>query len=312
MLGSWVNQMRGNQTISAVRSLVAGQPYETEFVYPSLACVLAASRISLGRDPAVEFKGNSQIYAEHSGLRHALAGDYGQMVRPRTSTEGRTWSHLTTLYQHAEIESCNQTINDLLFAQLADMPSLVLDQTARVVGELHDNVASHASGRGFSAAQFYRGKRPCLEIAIVDGGKGFLSNVSRVMPNIMTHGAAIEWCLKKGNTAWKPRKHREVDFGAWADPYAEADDRDGQRDHHMGWGLWLLTELVRVSHGTLWLWTGDAAYSLNSNGTSGCIQTPVSWAGVAIEITLYPDQAGRVDLNPLSDRLEILAEELGL
>ena len=84
------------------------------------------------------------------------------------------------------------------------MPRFVLDKTARVVGELHDNVASHASGRGFSAAQFYRQGRSRLEIAIADGGSGFLRNVRRVMPNITTHGAAIEWCLKKGNVSVRP------------------------------------------------------------------------------------------------------------
>ena len=107
--------MRGNQTIPAVSALYAGSPYETGFIFPSLACILAASRLSLGRDPSVEFTGDSRSYADHSGLRLALAGRYDEMVRPRSSTEGRTWSHLTTLYQHPEIESCNQTINDVLF-----------------------------------------------------------------------------------------------------------------------------------------------------------------------------------------------------
>jgi hypothetical protein len=120
--------MREIEILSAVSTVRSGQPYATDFVFPSLACVLAASRVSLGCDPVVEFTGDSRIYAEHSGLLNALAGRYDAMVRPRSSTEGRTWSHLTTLYQHAEIESCNQTINDVLFTQLAEMPPFVLDQ----------------------------------------------------------------------------------------------------------------------------------------------------------------------------------------
>ena len=307
--------MRNLQTIAAVSRILAGQPYKADFVFPSLACMLAASRVSLGRDPMVEFSDGSRTYAEHSGLLNALAGRYDAMVRPRSNTEGHTWSHLTTLYQHAEIESCNKTIIDVLFAQLAEMPHFVLDQTARVVGELHDNVASHAAGRGFSAAQFYqksRKNRSRLEIAIADGGHGFLRNVRRAVPEITTHGAAIEWCLKKGNTAWKQPRARTTNTDAWADPYAEADDRTGQRDHHMGWGLWLLTELVRVTRGSLWLWTGDAAYSLASDGTSSVVQTPITWSGVAIEITLYPDQAAGVVSDPSSARLEVLAKELGL
>ena len=36
----------------------------------------------------------------------------------------------------------------------------------------------------------------------------------------------------------------------------------------MGWGLWLLSELVRVTRGSLWLWSGNAAYGFDSDGTS--------------------------------------------
>lgn len=298
-----------SKLFATATAVLANQPCEADFVFPALACVLAASRLRTGRDPAVTFKDASNSYADHSGLRSALCGGYEEMVRPRT--EGQTWSRLTTLYRHAEIEGCNQAINDLIFHQMAGMPRSVLDKIAKVVGELHDNVASHASGRGFSAAQFYRKGRPRLEVAIADGGTGFLRNVHRVEPSITNHGAAIEWCLTKGNTAWRPPSQKAHLLDR-CDPYSDDHDRAGQRDHHMGLGLWSLTELVRATRGTLLVWTGDAAYSLFSDGATRLVQTPVGWSGVVIELVLYPDQAIQVDLDPSSPRLESLAKELGL
>lgn len=303
--------MADYQTIQAVRAISAGQELSVGFVNPLLACVLAASRIGLGRDPQISFRDESYRYAEHSGLLSALKGDYAGMIRPRSGYEGQTWSHLTTLYTHGEIEGCNQTINDLLFAQLGGMPKAVLDHTARVVGELHDNVASHASGRGFSAAQYYRLGRCRLELAIVDQGRGFLRNVRQTIPAECDDGAAIRWCLEKGNTTWRPRSH-SIDEQTWGDPYTEARDRGESENHHKGWGLALLTELVRATHGHLRIWSGNAVYHLAENGADHIVPAAHSWAGVAIGVTLFPDQAEKVDLNPLSSRLMNLAEELGL
>ncbi len=303
--------MADHHSIQAVRTIRAGQELTVGFVNPLLACVLAASRIGLGRDPLVTFRDDSSRYAEHSGLLSALKGDYAGMIRPRSGYEGQTWSHLTTLYTHGEIEGCNQTINDLLFTQLGGMPKAVLDHTARVVGELHDNVASHASGRGFSAAQYYQSGRSRLELAIVDHGRGFLRNVRQTMRAEMDDGAAIRWCLQKGNTTWRPRSHSPAEQ-TWGDPYMEALDRGESENHHKGWGLALLTELVRATHGRLRIWSGNGVYHLAENGADQIIPAEQVWDGVAIAVTLFPDQAEKVDLNPLSSRLTELAKELGL
>ena len=80
----------------------------------------------------------------------------------------------------------------------------------------------------------------------------------------------------------------------------------------MGWGLWLLSELVRVTRGSLWLWSGNAAYGFGSDGTSRVDHTPITWSGVAIEITLYPDQAAGFFSDSSSARLKALAKELSL
>ncbi len=307
--------MRNDTVIAAVRKSRAGQSLTPDFIFPSLSCVLAASRLHQGAAPLVSFSEKCQSYADQSGLIHALAGRYENMVRPRSITEGQTWSHVTTLYQDAEVEQCNQTINDLLFAQLGGVARFVVDQTARVVGELHDNVASHACGRGFSAAQFYRAgphSSARLEIAIADAGMGLLKNVSRAIPTIDTSAEAITWCLQKGNTTWRPPLPGLPDPTSWADPYAEEADRSGQHNHHMGWGLWLLTELIRRTGGSLWIWTGDASYTLNNTGVSRVVSRCLPWQGVVIEITLFPDRVHAVDTDPGLATLQRLAEELGL
>ena len=117
---------------------------------------------------------------------------------------------------------------------MAEVPAI-----ARIIGELHDNVASHSNGRGFSSAQFYpgyRGHPDCLEISEADAGWGFLRKVHRIIPDVRTDAEAITWCLKKGNTTWRASITPNDPYG-FPDPYAEPIGHSGQADHHMGWGL---------------------------------------------------------------------------
>jgi len=305
--------MNASEIYHAVQCITAGQQLGVNFIHPGLTCILAALHIKTGQTPQVQFSPGAQSYADNSGLLSALQGDYLALGRSRSASQDRTWSHLTTLYHHAEIESCNAVINDLLFAQLQALPDKIKSHIANIVGELHDNIASHSFGRGFSAAQYYRGGANAssrLEIAIVDAGRGFLHNVRQVETDITSHGEAIAWSLQKGHTAWRPPTPHPIN--PLDIPFGENPTQGGQQDHHMGWGLWLLTELVRGTRGQLWIWSGDAAYTLQPDGTESFTATPTTWSGVAIEITLYPDLASRVDLDPLSTRLEQLAEELGL
>lgn len=301
--------------IAFAQRALGGQTAEVRFLRPVISTILACSRLHLRRAPSVSFVAKDAAeYATHSGLSLALAGDYDAMVRPRGHYEGLTWSHLTTLYQHVEIEACNKTINDLLFAQLTALPPKVVDAIARIIGELHDNVASHSNGRGFSSAQFYPGHRghlDCLEVSVADVGWGFLRMVHRIIPDIQTDAEAIKWCLQKGNTTWRP-SISPGDLHEFPYPYAEPVGHSGQADHHMGWGLWLLSELVRTTHSTLWIWSGNASFTLSEDGSEKMETTPIKWPGVLIDLTVYPDKASLVDFAPMTAKLGKLAEELGL
>lgn len=292
-----------------------GEQIEVRFIQPVIATFLACARIARPQ-MHVNFRPDKpglDEYAERSGLSDALAGNFAALGSPRGGNQGVTWSALTTLWHHAEIEACNQTINDLLFAQLSGMPAGAMNSLARVVGELHDNIASHASGRGFSAAQFYpanHGHPPRLELSVADAGQGFLRNVKRVHPTIRDHADAIRWCLKKGNTA-ALQNDSPTPSTDWNDPYAETEGVSGQRDHHMGWGLWLLSELVRSTHGELWIWSGDASYTISHDGSEVISPAYLPWSGVVINLTFFPDSiSARTAAD--SAKIQALAEELGL
>lgn len=293
------------------------------FISPTVATFLASVRLSR-INAEIRIDPSRRGHAEQSGLNLALTRNYAQMSqasreemqRARSSENKPTRSRLTTLFHHAEIESCNVALNDLLFAQLEKLlPATTLSMVAKVVGELHDNVASHANGRGFSAAQFYRGGRgnpDRLELSIADGGWGFMRNVRSVLPLINSHEAAIRWCLEKGNTSKRNTENEsEIPFPSdFEDPYSEGGS--GQRDHHMGWGLWLLHELVLSTGGELWIWSGDCSFVIRSNGEEVVERTKSYWPGVIITLMFYPETARTLIERGPTDRLEFLAEELGL
>jgi hypothetical protein len=314
--------------IDTTRSLIAmwsraarNEPIDVRFITPMVATFLATARLSR---PSLDIRidPRRRHHAEQSGLNHALERRYEHMSRAaqsggsKASGDSRpTWSRLTTLFHHAEIESCNQAINDLLFAQMEkSLPATTISAVAQVVGELHDNVASHAHGRGFSAAQFYLGgggSPDRLELAVADGGRGFLRNVRAVLPELTSHAEAVRWCLQKGNTSSRgAAPTRDIPSADDRDdPYAETGSH--QRDHHMGWGLWLLHELARSTGGELWLWSGDCSFVLRSNGEEVVERTEYPWPGVLITLMFYPENADRIR-RASSERLESLAKELGL
>ena len=122
------------------------------------------------------------------------------------------------------------------------MFGVVADQLAKVVGELHDNVASHASGLGFSCAQAYNdagAKR--IEFALADRGRGMLRNVRELFPEVESHPEAIAWCLKRGNTTARnesdPWAQRLPD-DAMVSPFPGNTRPESREDHHIGEGLW--------------------------------------------------------------------------
>jgi hypothetical protein len=166
---------------------------------------------------------------------------------------------------------------------------------------------------GFSCAQVYK-EANCrrIEFAIADAGCGMLHNVRKVLPQINDHAEAIRWCAQRGNTTaggrdpWAQRLPEDAMFS----PYPTGTDTFTEDDHHVGEGLWKLSELIQSVGGSLWIASGDAQYR-HHNGETSTEPCRITWNGVAIEfeVRIAPGQG----LAPRQqERLERLAERIGL
>jgi hypothetical protein len=297
--------------VRLIERLERDESLNVDFIEPCLAVVLAARRI-LG-EFGITSSSNCQSYAENVGLTTVLQGE--EVSSPRGGKEGVTYSRLARHTTHNDVNHCNQIVADLLHEQLAGEDNAdFVHRLVKVVGELHDNVPSHARGAGYSCAQVYRKMDgPELQYAIADSGCGMLTNVSRRAREISSHGEAINWCLQRGHTTasnhddWAQRLPED----SIVSPYPPSVEVFSQDDHHVGEGLWQMMELVKVSTGSLIIWTGDALYSYN-NGTESLDSTAVSWQGLAIELKLPVLQFRSATSASDESAVEELARRLGL
>lgn len=93
---------------------------------------------------------------------------------------GLTYCKAEKLANPSEVEHCNANIGRFLRTQLQGCANQALvAATCGVVGELHDNIVSHAGGCGFSAAQFYKTGKRVIQIGLADCGRGLNGSVSR-------------------------------------------------------------------------------------------------------------------------------------
>ncbi len=271
----------------------------------------SVSRTMNGVAKRTQFSDSCRRYAENNGLIDTLDGQYQFPVRG--GLQGIHYTKLTKLATHDEVDACNAIVNDLFTYQLGGYSPVVIRQLTKVIGELHDNVASHANGAGFSCAQVYRdpaGQR--IEFAVADAGCGMLENVSRKTPAIVDDRSAIRWCLQKGNTT-------AITTGDWAqrlpddavcNPYPEGIETFATEDHHLGEGLWQLAELVRGSSGSLAVLSGTGEYFV-AEGKESVKKSALAWPGVVIEFEItVPLDAGEAQLQ--SDRLEEIAKRIGI
>lgn len=279
------------------------------FVHPSDSVVIAASCLTkqLSR---VEFLDDSERYAKSIGLLDAVNGE-----RPRPklgALSGKSYSPLCRIDDQADVDSANHLVSSTLESHLVGNPRL-LSVVRQVVGEIHDNVWSHARGVGFSACQIYGTTEAdrLVQFAVADCGAGFLRNARRVLSSLSDDFEAIEWCLEKNNTsAGMPHE-----FAQRIDP----DDPFGglppgvptrtSSNHHQGLGLYKLRKCVEAANGSMVLVSGSGGLVLKRDGTTIRITPPIPWRGVFIEFELPSSAVLPSDQeNP---KLQELAEYLG-
>lgn len=297
--------LRYAEAIAAVEAFNAGS-CEVRFVTPILSVCLAsqAARGAKGSSPSINFAGDSDSYARNTGLSDAMRGCW----KPTMTSGGLlgvSYSPLNQLARAVDVERCNSVINTLFRHRLAGR---LASGICKVVGELHDNVASHARGAGFSAAQVYGGSE--LTFAIADSGCGLLTNAKRV-GGATTDAEAIVWAFGKGNTS--ARKVADPWAQRWAPGTSDPQVDDGAEENaHQGLGLYQLEQLVMQSGGSLWVSSGAAQRLMRDGAWQGeCSDSPVRWQGLAIEVCL-PLESGLKSPTPYTEGLGDLASELGL
>jgi len=124
---------------------------QIRFIHPIESTILAAASAIDNVAEYVQFSREAKGYAEQVGLLAVINGEYGQPMQG--GLQGVTYTKLTRLSTHVEVEFCNRIIADLLYEQVGEFSESAARNLAKVVGELHDNVAFHADGQGYSCAQ---------------------------------------------------------------------------------------------------------------------------------------------------------------
>jgi hypothetical protein len=283
------------------------------FLSPIVVTMLAAASAMGSRiRERIRINPEAETYAVSCGLQAVLEGGYEPPVR--TGRQGSTYTRLTRLQSEHEVDACNAVINDLFHERLGDNGGEFVRLLSKVVGELHDNVASHSRGVGYSSAQRYKWPRgEFIQFAIVDSGVGMLENVRRIVQDVRADEEAIEWCLKRGNTTaaresdgWEQRLPED----SVVSPYPATVRTVTSDNHHQGLGLWQLQELARVAGGSFWVGSGAGqCRCLAGDGHPTYDSASPPWQGVAIEVELPvptgapPDAARRAALEGLAERL---------
>jgi hypothetical protein len=276
-------------------------PYCSPGYWVSLAVRGRDRGLSVGdlRIPADRFG-----YAQAIGIEAALNQvDRYPFGRCR---QGAHYSPLVVIADRDEVDRATADVSGCV-RHLFREPELqpFVGNLCEVIGDLHDNVWSHAESTGISAAQrwnkpYSQGQAAYIEFALADCGRGFLgelrrSGVSR-REGIIDDAGAIAWCIQRGHSSkireddgWTQRLPED----AMGNPMGAAAGHLPQGNHHLGLGLAKLTTLVRDYGGELWLASGSALLRIDGDGRDAYIQTAVPWKGVALACRFATDRVLR-------------------
>lgn len=304
--------MHHSDAIAIIDAARNGRQRHLNFVSPVTATMIAAVTCQGDAAKRIRFEGDAERYAKNYGLLDVIDGSYKAPV-PNRGLQGVTYSKLTRLATHMEVENCNAVVNDLIDGQLSGFSPRIVYLLTKVVGELHDNVASHAHGSGFSAAQVYcDSSSRRVEFSIADAGCGMLQNVRRIKPEISLDSEAIHWCMGRGHTTAFPADFmaQRLPEDAYLNPYPPDVPTIRVQDHHVGEGLWKLSELISIANGCLWIASGNGIFRTEF-GRSISEESTFHWRGVAIEFQIVVPSGGQP--SPTQERnLDDLARRLGL
>jgi hypothetical protein len=209
--------------------------------------------------------------------------------------QGVNYSPLVSLNSEGVVDAATSAMQGCIRSLVSpDLQNDFASDLCDVVGDLHDNVWSHAQSPGVSMAQKWNARgwgnaEQVIEFALADSGRGFLGELHRVglapKLGIPDDRAAIAWCVAKGNSSklsrsgddWMqslPADHMGNPMGSFAGVT--------HANHHLGLGLAKLISCVRKYKGRLWLASGGHHLSVDPNGSETYVENARPWRGVAI------------------------------
>lgn len=255
----------------------------------ALAAFVVANKITEDNFNAAE---ENMSYLRTMNFHHVVWDTLDGIHRGKS---GSTYSPLTALYRPDDVDRATTTINNCIRELVSNITCQGIRALYDVVGELHDNVWSHANALAYSMAQ--RTAVPntnrndyFIEFAVVDNGIGFLKELNRAKQKVNSDREAIEWCIREGNSTkhadqlddWSqrlPEDHvGDNPMGAFATPMPE--------NHHQGLGLTHLIDLIKNYNGELQLCSGSALFQINRTGEESYQNILNHWQGVAISCKL--------------------------
>jgi hypothetical protein len=255
------------------------------------------------------------------GLSKALWGkdDY-EYERRR---EGKNYSTLEHLDDPSATDMATSKINSCIRSFVGiQFPAEFVAKLCEVVGDLHENVWAHGMASGFSIAQKSKvawklGRDHDLEFALADCGSGFLGEMQRVGMRVGSHREAIGWCIQEGTSTKKSRPGSEwaqrIPEDIIGNPLRGIEQTRFSDNHHMGIGLYKLTQLVKGFRGRLWLVSGDAVLVVEPDGKETYHSLKNPWQGVAIACRFRTTDIKRArgEIETTDRDIERLMEILG-
>ncbi len=267
----------------------------------------------------VDLPSETAGYFSAIGLPRVLWGtdDYGH----ERHREGKNYSSLEHLDNPEVTDVATSRINSCIRQFMGnDLPHTFVARLCEVVGDLHENVWAHGRSSGFSMAQKWSaawfGRDHYLEFALADCGLGFLAEMRRVGMHVASDREAIEWCIQEGHSTKKLRPQSD-----WAqrmpedvinNPLRGIEETRFSDNHHMGLGLFKLTQLVKEFRGELWLASGDAILYLAPDKENAYIALNYPWKGVALACRFKSSQIKRAAADIAADKdVEEIMQVLG-
>lgn len=298
--------------------------FPSDFITPGTLVVLTAfaKAKNIAHGNVLLPNGNIKGYTSAVGLSRALWGE-DDYEHPR-HMEGKNYSPLEHLSNPEATDIATSRINSCIRRFVGNqLPADFISNLCEIIGDLHENVWAHARASGFSMAQRWSvpwtlKRDHYLEFALADCGYGFLGEMRRVGMSVDSHRAAIEWCIQEGHSTKKLKPE-----GAWAqripedvigNPLLGVEDTRFSDNHHMGLGLYKLTQLIEKFHGWLWLVSGDTALVLEPGRKNAYIKLKYPWQGVAIACRFKASQIKRAgaEVVELADKdIEQIMQILG-